>query len=238
MKKVYGMLLDVSLREKALNVLALEQDRYGEYDVYARHNGDPFPQLIKAMLSHRTARADELKAFESMWMRFGSWAAVQNADTDTLAETLAPARYPDTKAKNIQRVLRRVHHKHGAYTLDFLHDVPTDEALAWLRSLPGVGTKTAALVLLFSFKRPVLPVDTHIHRVTRRLGLLEENVGADKAHRRLMEILPSDPQQLYNFHRITVKHGQQVCHHRNPACVTCPLQSLCDTYEYQQDDHR
>lgn len=228
------MLFDVSLREKALSVLALEQDHYGESDVYARHNGDPFPQLIKTMLSHRTTRADELKAFEAMWMAFGSWAAIQEADTDELAATLAPARYPDVKAKNIQRVLRRIHRKHGAYTLDFIHDMRTDEALAWLRGLPGVGLKTATLVLLFCFKRPVIPVDTHVHRVTRRLGILGENVSADKAHHRLLDILPNDPQTLYNFHRATMKHGQQVCHHRNPACDACPLQHLCDTYQYRQ----
>jgi endonuclease III len=229
------MLFDVSLREKALNALEVEQDHYGEFDVYAHHNGDPLPQLIKTMLSHRTTRADEQQAYTAMWRMFRSWAAIQEADTDALTEALAPARYPDVKAKNIQRTLRRIHRREGAYTLEFLRDTPTAEALTWLRSLPGVGVKTASLVLLFCFKRPVIPVDTHVHRVTRRLGIIGENVSADKAHQRLLDILPNDPQTLYNFHRATMKHGQRVCHHRNPACADCPLQHLCDTYHYRQE---
>ena len=105
------------------------------------------------------------------------------------------------------------------------------EGLAWLTSLPGVGIKTASLVLLFCFGKLALPVDTHVHRVSQRLGLIGPKVSAAKAHQLLLALLPADPYILYNFHVALLRHGQRICTWSNPRCQKCPLTDLCDWYK-------
>ncbi len=190
------------------------------------------------MLSHRTKRAEEYAAYDRMWVRFGSWEAIQNAPIDDLVETLSPVRYPEKKAPDIQAALATIYAQQGTYAIDFLADLPTADALHWLMSLRGVGIKTASLVLLFAFEKPVMPVDTHVYRVTKRLGLIGQKTNADQAHTRLLEILPSEPYRLFNFHVNMMRHGQRVCHYNNPACIRCPLQGLCDDYKRRNKSAR
>jgi endonuclease-3 len=108
--------------------------------------------------------------------------------------------------------------------------MPAEEGLAWLMALPGVGIKTASLVLLFCFSKPLLPVDTHVHRVSQRLGLIGPKVSANAAHKLLLDLLPQDPHVLYNFHVTMLRHGQRLCLWGTPHCERCPLRERCDWY--------
>ncbi len=187
---------------------------------------DHLKQLILTILSHRTTRQDENQAFQAMWARYGSWHAIQHADVTELTATLQATRYPERKAPYIQGTLRAIHEQHSAYNIDFLRDLATDDAMDWLQSLPGVGPKTASLVMLFCFHRPVLPVDTHVHRVSTRLGILEKT-SAQRAHKLLLSRLPNDAEYLFTYHRLFFKLGQQVCTYHNPRCNRCKLTDLC-----------
>lgn len=192
---------------------------------------EPMKQLISTMLSHRTTWKQESTAYQQMWQHYGSWDAVQHAPTNELTRLLAPVQYPEVKAPNIQKVLARIYDERGEYNIDFLAEMPTDEALAWLLSLPGVGLKTATLLLLFNFGKLVLPVDTHVHRVSTRLGLISAKTTAEKAHHVLLAMLPQDAETLYNFHVLLFRHGQNVCIWREPRCHLCPLRNICDDYQ-------
>lgn len=202
---------------------------YGEQPLVPRR--EPMHELISTMLSHRTTQHNEALAYQRMIDHFGSWEAIQNAPAAELAQTIAPSNFAEAKAPNIQKALSIIYETRGAYSIDFLNDLPIDEALVWLMSLPGVGIKTASLVMLFCFAKPVLPVDTHVHRVSQRLGLIGPKVGTEAAHRFLLDMLPKIPYILFNFHVATLKHGQQLCVWSTPKCAPCPLKHLCDWYQ-------
>lgn len=192
---------------------------------------DNLRELIVTILSHRTNKADETEAFNRMWQRFGSWEGIRDAPLDSLIEALSPAQFPERKAPYIQSALARIFEERGEYSIEFVADLPTDEAMTWLMSLPGVGIKTASLVMLFCFHRDVMPVDTHLHRVSGRLGIIAPKVTPEAAHTILRSLLGDDPYILYNFHKGMLKHGQQICTFSAPKCGRCPLASLCDYYQ-------
>lgn len=217
-----------TLSEKAMVVYHLLLATHGEQELTPRR--EPMHELISTMLSHRTTQANEALAYARMWERFGSWEAVRVAPLGQLIEAIAPATFPESKAPNIQKALTQIISERGEARIDFLRDLPTETALAWLMALPGVGIKTATLVLLFCFHQPVIPVDTHVHRVSGRLGLIGPKVSAEAAHHRLLELLPPEPYVLFNFHVSMLKHGQRICTFNNPRCEACPLKSVCDYY--------
>ncbi len=192
---------------------------------------EPMHELISTMLSHRTTQANEALAFQRMWDRFGSWEAIRDAPLDALIEAIEPSNFPETKAPRIQAALRRIIDERGEASIDFLRDLPPEEGLAWLMALPGVGIKTASLVLLFCFAKPVLPVDTHVHRVSQRVGLIGKTVGPAPAHVALPKLLPDDPYVLFNFHVALLRHGQRICVWRDPRCARCPLRDICNWYQ-------
>jgi endonuclease III len=187
-------------------------------------------ELISTMLSHRTNHADEQKAYYTMLERFGDWEGVLNAPEDELADAVSTTRYPLQKAPQIQQTLRMIKEERGEINIDFLEDLPIAEAMAWLTRLPGVGPKTATLLLLFNFKKPVLPVDTHVFRVSQRVGLIGAKVTANKAHDVLLEMLPRDATELFNFHKHLFWHGQKVCTWSYPRCEKCVLNGICNYY--------
>jgi endonuclease-3 len=191
---------------------------------------EPMHELISTILSHRTTGRNEDLAYERMIKRWGSWEAIRDAPVDELAEAIAPSNFADQKAPRIKAVLRRIIDERGTADIDFLREMPLDAALEWLTSLPGVGPKTASLVLLFCFARPVLPVDTHVHRVSQRVGLIGSKVDPTAAHDLLLPLFPPDPQVLYNFHINTLRHGQKVCIWGTPRCSKCPLTDICNYY--------
>ena len=188
-------------------------------------------ELISTILSHRTTGKNEDTAYHRMRARWPTWEGVRDAAVDELAEAIAEANFADQKAPRIQEVLRRIIDERGSANIDFLRDMPLPDAMSWLTGLPGVGPKTASLVLLFCFARPVLPVDTHVHRVAQRVGLIGPRVDPTAAHPLLLSLLPAELPILYNFHIDTLRHGQKICVWGTPRCSRCPLTDICDYYK-------
>jgi endonuclease III len=190
-----------------------------------RPHGDPLSELILTILSQHTNDTNSGRAFASMQRRFPSWDEVLSAEPSSLADSIRQGGLANQKAPRIQQVLARIDEECGDWNLEHLSRLTLEEAKAWLRSLPGVGPKTAACVLMFALGRPALPVDTHVYRVARRLGLIDAKVTADRAHAALeAQVRPED---TYAFHIALIKHGRHTCTARNPACDGCPLNDIC-----------
>jgi endonuclease-3 len=153
---------------------------------------------------------------------------VRNAPVEAVEEAIRPAGLAQQKAPRIKAALDFIIQERGELSLDFLKELPIEEAKAWLNQINGIGPKTAAIILLFSLGMPAFPVDTHVHRVTQRLGLIGPKVSAEKAHDLLEDLLA--PEHYYAFHLNVIRHGREICHARNPKCEICPLQELCDYY--------
>ncbi|SRR5579884_2227824 len=189
---------------------------------------DPLDELISCILSQHTSDVNSLRAFERLQQKFPTWEAVAEAPTDEVADAIRIGGLADSKAPRIQAVLRAIEGRHGAMTLDFLEAMSDQEARNYLMSLPGVGPKTAAIVLCFALGRPVLPVDTHVFRVAWRLGLIDKKIGEAKAHDALQALVPAD--KIYRFHIALITHGRQICKAPIPRCEVCPLTDLCRYY--------
>ncbi|WP_019587920.1 endonuclease III domain-containing protein [Deinococcus apachensis] len=199
---------------------------YGERPIYARR--EAMHELISTILSQRTTHADEEAAYQEL-LTLGDWDAIIEAPTEAVAHAIRRSNYPESKAPRIQATLRAIREQRGGYDLDFLAEIPVGEAMKWLTNLPGVGLKTASLVLLFNFARPVFPVDTHVHRVNTRVGTIPR-MGEQAAHRALLKLLPPDPPYLYEFHVNLLRHGQRVCIWTRPKCPVCVLRERCDAH--------
>jgi endonuclease-3 len=191
-----------------------------------RGRGDPLDELILTILSQNTSDINSGRAYRALRQRFPTWQAVLDAPTAEVYAAIRPAGLGNIKAPRIQLTLRSIWERTGALSLDLLDTMSTDEGREWLLSLDGIGPKTAACVLMFALGRPALPVDTHVHRVSLRLGLIGPRVGADKAHALLEASLP--PEAVYSFHLNFIQHGRLICHARKPECGRCPLAHICD----------
>ena len=216
-----------ALSAKALEVTRRLTELYG---VAEWSKKDPLSMLVDIILSHRTRDEQTAAAYDNLVKRFGSWEAMRDAPTSEVQETIANVNWPEVKAPRLQALMRRITEERGELNLDFLRDIPVEEGAAWLNRLEGVGPKTTAAVLLFSSRKPILPVDTHVHRVSIRLGLIGKKVTADHAHALLQALLPNDPQTIYNFHKALLRHGQRVCVYDRPRCEKCIMTDLCDYY--------
>ena len=217
-------------REKALLVHERLCEVYGCPIPYF-HDLDPLSELVSSLLSHRTKNADSGRAFKELRRRFPTWEQVRDAQTAQVEDAIAPATWPEQKAPRIQQVLRDIGQRRGGdLSLDFLGDMPVDEARAWIEALSGVGPKTSAAVLSFStLRRPALPVDSHHHRVAARLGLIAASTPVGKSHAILAGLLPRDwdAQQVYDHHEVMMLHGQRCCFFTSPACQRCAVLELC-----------
>ncbi len=181
---------------KIARVFALLEEVYGRRRV--RPGGDPLDGLIGTILSQHTSDVNSARAHRNLRAAFPDWGAVLDAPDEALIAAIRSGGLAGIKARRIKEVLARVAAARGDFDLGFLADLPLDEARAWLTGLPGVGPKTAACTLLFNLGRPALPVDTHVHRVARRLGLIGPRVSAEAAHAILEAQLA--PEQVYSFH--------------------------------------
>jgi endonuclease-3 len=190
----------------------------------------PVDELVNTILSQNTSDTNRDKAFLALKRRFPEWPMVIDAPEPAVREVIRPAGLANQKAPRIQEALRRIKGESGEISLDFLAELPLDDARNWLVNLNGVGPKTAAIVLLFAFNRPAFPVDTHVYRLSGRLGLIDEGVSVEKAHVVLGEIVA--PDTYYAFHLNLIRHGREVCSARNPKCAVCPLQDLCDYFHF------
>ncbi len=186
---------------------------------------DPVEELVACILSQHTADVNSIPAFERLMTAFPSWDDLVRAGQERVAEVIKHAGLANQKAKSIIRALQTVRQKNGAFQLENLRDMPVLEARRWLEGLPGVGPKTASIVLCFSLGMPVVPVDTHVYRVSVRLGLVSPTVNPDKAHDVLMTQVP--PEMAYRFHIAVIQHGRKVCRARRPECCQCVLASIC-----------
>ena len=214
--------------KEILHIHDLLLAEYGEPEWHPR---DPVASLVNTILSQNTNDVNRDRAFEQMRERLPTWEAVRDAPLEELIDAVRPAGLAPTKAPRIQEALRRITAERGEISLDFLADLPVEEARAWLLSIPGVGPKTAAIVLLFALGMPAFPVDTHVHRLSGRLGLIPEKTSREKAHDLLEALVP--PELYYVFHLNLIEHGRTVCHARNPGHERCALREECVYYREQ-----
>lgn len=199
---------------------------YGERPLVPRRA--PMHELVSTILSQRTTHQDEEAAYAEL-VALGDWDTIASLPTEVVAHAIRRSNYPESKAPRIQATLRAIRELRGGYDLDFLAEWPLDAALKWLTALPGVGVKTASLVLLFNYARPVFPVDTHVYRINTRVGTIPR-MGEPAAHRALLALLPPDPPHLYELHVNLLRHGQRVCTWSRPRCPACVLRERCDAY--------
>jgi endonuclease-3 len=204
-------------------VLLLLKGEYGPVR-YSPHS-DPVSQLVGTVLSQHTSDKNSGRAFRRLKETFGTWEEVAEGDVTLIAKSIEVGGLGRTKAPRIKAILRQIISERGSLDLEFLRDMPLAEAKAWLRKLPGIGPKSAAIVLCFSLGMPAMPVDTHVFRVARRLGFLGTKTTPEQAHEVLEEIVP--PEKVYPFHVLLIRHGRQVCKARRPFCMRCVLGDIC-----------
>ena len=216
------------MKPETERILRIHNLLLAEYGDHLWHPSDPVASLVNTILSQNTNDVNRDKAFERLRERFPGWEEVRDAPEAELIEAIRPAGLGPTKAPRIQQALRRITEERGEIELGFLGEMGVEEARAWLLDMPGIGPKTAAIVLLFALGKPAFPVDTHVHRVTLRLGLIPEKTSREKAHKLLEEIAPADI--YYAFHLNLIAHGRAVCHARNPEHERCILRDDCAYY--------
>ncbi|PHI21341.1 endonuclease III [Lewinellaceae bacterium SD302] len=214
--------------EKTAHLTALLEKEYGRQTRYSSKSA--MDQLIATILSQRTNYADERTAYDKLLSTFGDWEGVARADVKDIEQCIQTSRWPEVKAPRIKEIINHIIDTYGAADLDFLADLPLDEAQNLLMALPGVGHKTTTFVLLFSLRKPVLPVDTHVHRVSTRYGILPMKTSQAKAHGELLKMLPNTADDLLNFHKLLFKHGQRVCTYSHPKCESCVANKECDYF--------
>ena len=207
-------------------ILELLKEEYGT--PRWQPNYDPLSVLVQTILSQNTSDTNSSGAFASLLSSFESWENVAAADIYAIERVIKSGGLGRVKAVRIKQALAEIKRKRGQLTLDFLSQFSLSEAVDWLEQLPGVGLKTASCVLLFALGVPALPVDTHILRVTRRLGLINSKASLEQAHRLLGEMVPQ--QDVYPFHVLLIKHGREVCRAQRPLCIQCVLKEICPAY--------
>ncbi len=210
--------------EQILKLLSAE---YG--NLQWRRRQSPVEVLVQTILSQNTSDRNSGKAFEQLLASFGSWEEIACANVREIANSIKAGGLGEVKAKYIKHALEEIRRRQDGFELGFLRKLPVDAARDWLMELPGVGMKTASCVLLFSLGMPALPVDTHVSRVARRLGLIDSKVSAENAHKLLEGIVP--PEDVYRFHVLLIEHGRRICKAQRPRCKECVLGVLCPSYE-------
>jgi endonuclease-3 len=181
--------------------------------------------LVQTILSQNTTDANSSAAFRALRSRFPTWEQVLDAPVREIEQAIRSAGLSRLKAPRIKAALRRIKSDRGHLSLAFLARLPLGEARDYLQHIDGVGPKTAACVLMFCYNRPALPVDTHVHRVARRLGLIPDGCTAEAAHDLLQQMCP--PRLIYPFHVLMVAHGRRTCRARTPQCDACVLADHC-----------
>lgn len=213
--------------EKIRQIVDLLEHEYGRRDWHP--DGRPLSTLIETILSQNTSDINSGRAFRSLHAAFPAWEDVTAASADEIAAKIKAGGLAEIKAGRIKRTLEQIRHERGALDLSFLSEMPVDDASKWLKTLPGVGDKTAACVLLFSLGMPALPVDTHILRVSKRLGLIGDRASAGQAHELLQEAVPGDC--VYQFHVLMIEHGRRTCKAQRPLCLACTLARVCPSHD-------
>lgn len=217
---------EAAARRKAARVNAKLTRAYGEK--LASAGEDPVDTLIETILSQNTTDVNSHRSFVALKRVYADWHDMLGEDVSKVSAIIRSGGLPDIKARRIIDALAFIDRERGRIELDFLREMPRHEADAWLAQMKGVGPKTRSIVLLFSLGMAAFPVDTHIHRVTRRLGLIGPKVSREQAQERLGALVLED--QYYNFHINLIEHGRAVCRARRPACGDCVISGLCDYF--------
>lgn len=200
-----------------------------------RESGDPVSELVGTILSQNTSDVNTARSMARLRGEFLTWDEVRQAPVDEVVDAIRSGGLANRKAPRIQAVLDTVVERRGDLDLAFLSELDLEDAKTWLTSMNGIGPKTAACVLLFSLGRPAMPVDTHVHRVMLRLGVVPPRTSPEGTARALEALIGPDPHRVYAVHVETISHGRQVCKAQRPRCETCPLKELCDYAESRSD---
>jgi endonuclease-3 len=219
-----------TIRAKYAAIAQILRDTYGT-PIWERRL-PPVDELVDCILSQSTTDINRDRAFALLKANYPTWEAVRDAPVEAVIATIRPAGLANQKGPRIQTALHYITRERGAINIDFLAELDLPAAKAWLTAIDGVGPKTAAIVLCFAFGKPAFPVDTHVHRVTQRLGLIGPKIGADAAHDLLEAIIP--PESYFPAHLNLIEHGRKICKARGPLCEMCPLQGNCAYYRKQQ----
>ena len=209
-------------------VFSMLESQQGPVQWEPRYDG--ISELVFTILSQHTSDLNALRAFNRLRKTFSNWEYVMAANDLDLVTAIKTGGLSNVKAPRIKAVLNTIHHEIGGFDLSFLREMPLEQAKSWLKHLPGVGPKTAAIVLSFAFGMPAMPVDTHIYRVSKRLGLIGPNVTVNEAHNILENMVKSD--QIYAFHVYLINHGRQTCKARRPLCADCIFNQSCPSVQY------
>lgn len=185
-------------------------------------------ELVSCILSQHTADANSFPTFQRLREQYPDWQQIAELTQAELSGVIRKAGLSNQKARSILASLAEIKRRNGEYTLEPLRGLSLDDARAWLLSLPGVGPKTAAIVLCFSFGKPAIPVDTHVFRVSWRLGLIDRSIGEAKAHAAIESIVP--PDLAFRYHTSLIQHGRQTCKAPKPDCGRCVVTKLCAFY--------
>lgn len=190
-----------------------------------RESLTPVDELISTILSQNTNDANRDRAFQTLKNRFQDWDALRQAPEEEIIAAIRVAGLANQKGPRIKAVLNQIYAETGSLDLRFLADLPLEEARAWLLRFKGVGRKTAAIVLQFSLNRPAFPVDTHIYRVTGRLGVRPAGMNVEKTHLLMEQLI--EPADYYAGHLNLIRLGRETCHPQKPDCAHCPVLNLC-----------
>jgi endonuclease III len=212
-------------QEKPIRYLVQNLERtYGVPE--NRRPSDPLGMLINIILSQATSDTNSERTFAALKKRFPTWDALARARTSTIADTIRSGGLANQKAAVIKDVLRQIKEEHGTLDLGFLHDVSSEEATRYLSQFRGIGPKTVACTLLFACLKEVFPLDTHIFRILRRVGLIPQSCTDKRAHEIMNAIVPTG--KFYSFHVNLIRHGRSLCRPRDPLCERCPIVEYCD----------
>ena len=220
---MHSILQDRMERQKVAECIALLEKEYG---IPRPDEEDPVDLLIKTILSKNTSDANSLPAFAQLKSAFPDYESLLRAPDEDVAQSIRRGGLAEIKTRRIKAALKRIKEEQGEICLASLAGMKKEQAMDYLLQLPGVGPKTASIVLLFAFGMPFLPVDTHVFRLSQRLGLVEEKASPEKAQKMLERIIP--PDKYTSFHLNLIQHGRQVCHARGPRHERCCLQGCCD----------
>jgi len=220
-------LSDLALRRAKYPPIAAALEAYHGRKSFKPHDG--MDELVSCILSQNTTDANRDRAFDALRARYRSWDEVAHADPAELIDVIRPAGLANSKGPNIQATLQAIKAQRSDYNIDFLAALPPAEAVSWLLALPGVGRKTASIVLCFGYGMAAFPVDTHVLRVGQRIGFLPPRISAYNAHLVMEAFVP--PQDYYSFHLQLIYQGRRVCKARAPLCALCPIQQWCDFYQ-------
>ena len=210
-------------RRRIAGILSLLQRAHGERPW--RRWGKGVDVLVGTILSQNTNKANSSAGFRELTRRFSSWDKVADAPVSAIEKCIRVSGLSRVKAPRIRRILRQIRDDRGRIDLEFLKRRPPQEGLDYLMGFTGVGDKTARCVLLFAFGLPVFPVDTHVNRLSRRLGLVPPNSSPEKTQEFLTPLIP--PEKRYALHVLLIAHGREICHARGPQCGDCVLSRRC-----------